>query len=217
MALALATKQQLAVLIAEGVPYSTVATIANVSLGRLSQLIDSDTELQACIAEKKAAQVVQNRAKIGKLEGLIDDTTGKLSELLTECTSFGEATTALQRLYAIQSQMRGAAHLNGSGQDEASGLNLRLGVIAQKQLNVVVNINQQIIEMDGRTVVPMDRAGVEKLFSVPAQEVEYTADMSIGQRLAEMLGGSGDDDSNARYEASMPLTDWKGADGSMLD
>jgi hypothetical protein len=169
-------KQRLALLVAEGVSYQIIASVCGISAGRISQLIEEDEELQGYIAKEHAANLQVTRARTAKMEEGIDALLDVIPGLVTECTNVGEAVRSLAQLTQLQQQARGWDRLGGQQGGVGGGLTLHLSVIAEQQLNIQVDGQQRIVAVDGQTVRPMSKQGVEDLFGQQRKGVAYLQD-----------------------------------------
>lgn len=158
-------KKRLALLVAEGISYQIIASIYDVSPGRISQMLEEDTELQGFVAMEHAQNLQVMRARTAKMETGIDSLLDVIPGLISECTDIGTAVRSLAQLTALQQQARGWDRLGGQQAVGGGGLTLHLSNIAEQQLNIQVDGQKQIIAIQGQTVRPMGRSGVESLFA----------------------------------------------------
>lgn len=160
MSLPTAHRERIAELLSHRVPQVRIAAAVGITPGRLSQIIEEDTELHGLLTQadaKKVDQEVRRGKAYDNIEGMM---IRRMPEMVQECTSLGEMTRSLAILQDIRNKEAGYA-LPGDSTGIGTGVQINLSDVAKAQINIVIGPNKSIIELAGRNVHPMTRHNAE--------------------------------------------------------
>lgn len=171
MALSSQDRTKIATLLSHGVQQSVVAASIGLSQGRLTQLISSDLALQEEIGKAQSKVADKEVTRDQRLEHLEEQLLATLPAHIEEASSLSEAVGALR----ILSDMRQRRKAVTSGQSNVigAGLELQLSGIANAKISVTLTPEKRIIELGGRTMLPMDRDKAEEYLSALPSEVKH--------------------------------------------
>lgn len=160
---------KLASLIAAGTTQALAASVCGVSTGRVSQLLlptNSEPEAQAlqdAVQAHKAKELAHKRQIDKHIDEAMLALASTLKQLATESTSIGESVRAMALLEELTSKRKAMAAPQHAPSGQHIGLpggtslllGMQLGDLATARINVVLGAQGQIMELGGRSMLPM--------------------------------------------------------------
>lgn len=150
-------KERAIELLGDGVPQVSVAAMLGVDDSYVSQLM-ADEHIRQQVSErraKKAGTYVHHDNEIDRLE---DAALQKLGRLIPMENNVGRVAAVFRILNSAQRRSN-----TGTGNVQPTGNVVTLQLPAAARIALQLTADRQVIEIDGRSMVPMQAAGVQKM------------------------------------------------------
>ena len=168
---------KIAYLLANGASHRIVASAVGLSETYLSELLQSDEELQKVVITE-AANVATKEAKTTTNARTLED---KLIELALERFDEIESPSEAIRCYtqltkARQDQETRQALMHSGGAASQPMLHLALSAVAQQKVNILVSKNGAIVQVGNRSMAPLDYDSTVSILGEEGQDNENEAE-----------------------------------------
>lgn len=156
-------KEQIKELLGLNLPNNVVASAVGVSEGYISQLL-SDDAFKNEVSELRIKNTLEHAHRDKKYDTLEDTMLERLKEKLDTGTSFLKAAEILAAIKVLNGAKRRAApaELNSQAATPGMVLNLHLPESSAFAAKFIVNGENQVIEIAGKSVATMSAKGVLK-------------------------------------------------------
>lgn len=152
----------IAMLVALGIPQQQIAYAVGLTQGRISQLVNENTEVQKLIAKYCNEQSAQHVEQISTLAGIEKNLINKVNDLAVD-----DSYTLLEGLRALELVTKLKSSKMGTRTEdvEPGKVNLTVNAIIQQKIDVTLAPNKEITELAGRTMTTMPRKQVMELIN----------------------------------------------------
>ena len=166
-------KRKLANLIVAKIPQVNIAAAMGVTEARIAQLLKEDTELAQLITEVTAARTESDLSKELSLDRIETQLISRISGLVNDTESLGEATRSLALIKEIQAKER-LIKTGTTQQNKPIQLTINTVIANNLTLKIHKNSQGQIEAIGERSMAPMTTNQVLKVLShddKPLQEL----------------------------------------------
>lgn len=166
-------KRKLANLIVAKIPQVNIAAAMGVTEARIAQLLKEDTELAQLITEVTAARTESDLSKELSLDRIETQLISRISGLVNDTESLGEATRSLALIKEIQAKER-LIKTGTTQQNKPIQLTINTVIANNLTLKIHKNSQGQIEAIGERSMAPMTTNQVLKVLGhddKPLQEL----------------------------------------------
>lgn len=167
--------EQIAQLVALGIPQQQIAYAVGLTQGRISQLIKDNQEVQRLIAHYCNEQTVQHVEQIATLSGIEKSLVSKVDTLAKD-----DSYTLMEGLRALEIVAKLKASKMGTRTEEVEPgkVSITVNSIINQKINVALASNKEIIELAGREMTTLPRGQVLELVN-GRKDSDRGADQSL--------------------------------------